>query len=125
MAGKETSVIELGRISTAHEKCSFNYLLPLEDLGAQPDQLLSYYVWAEDIGPDGNPRRTTSDMFFAEVRPFDEIFREGQSMEGEAGGGGQQSGGRMQKLAELQKQIISATWNLKRQEGGAAKTAGR
>jgi hypothetical protein len=125
LAGKEPKVIELGQSSNAHEKRPFNYLLPLEDLAAQTDQLLSYYVWADDIGPDGSLRRVTSDMFFAEIRPFDEIFREGQSMEGEGGGGGQQGGGRAQKLAELQKQIINATWNLQRQEGGAANTTRR
>jgi len=27
-------------------------------LGAQPEQLLSYYVWAENAGPDGKNRRT-------------------------------------------------------------------
>ncbi|PYM11510.1 MAG: hypothetical protein DME18_13805, partial [Verrucomicrobia bacterium] len=81
-------------------------------------QLLTYYVWADDIGPDARLRRTSSDMFFAEVRPFDEIFREGESMEG-GGGGGQQGGGQAQKLAELQKQIINATWKLQRGKAAA------
>jgi len=31
---------------------------------------IRYYFWAEDAGPDGQPRRTFSDMYFAEVRPF-------------------------------------------------------
>jgi len=121
LAGEETKLVELGQHSSAHEKRSFHYLLPLESLAVKTDQLLSYYVWAEDIGPDGKPRRTSSDMFFAEIRPFDEIFREGQSMDGAGGGGGgQQGGNRTQKLAELQKQIINATWTLHRQEANAA-----
>jgi hypothetical protein len=55
-------------------------------------------------------------MYFAEVRPFDEIFREDQS--GGGGGGGQQQGGQSesQKLAALQKQIMSATWKLQREK---------
>ena len=116
LAGQGTKFVELGKNAGPNEKRQFNYLLPLEDLSARPDWLLSYYVWAEDIGPDGQPRRTSSDMYFAEVRPFDEIFREDQS--GGGGGGGQQQGGQSesQKLAELQKQIISATWKLQREK---------
>ena len=64
------------------EKMTVSHLLAFEDLEAEPDQLLSYYFWAEDIGADGKPRRTESDMFFAEVRPFDEIFREGEQPPG-------------------------------------------
>src|SRR5204863_9638758 len=73
--------------------------------------------WADDIGPDGNVRRTSSDMYFAEVRPFEEIFREGQSQDAESQQRSQESGGGNEalKLAELQKQIVSATWNLQRQ----------
>src|SRR6185503_13418179 len=55
-------------------------------------------------------------MFFAEVRPFDEIFREGQAGDSSQGEQQQQQGGGDQaaKLAELQKQIINATWKLQR-----------
>ena len=62
--------------------------------------------------PDGKVRRTNGDLFFAEVRPFDEIFREAQNMEGGGGGGG--GGNEQRKITELQKQIINATWKLKR-----------
>ena len=58
-------------------------------------------------------------MYFAEIRPFEEIFREGQ---GQSGGGaaGEKSQQEQQagKMAENQKQIISATWKLQRQEIG-------
>jgi hypothetical protein len=112
-AGQETKFIQLGTNSGPNEKRPFSYLLALEQLASQPDQLLSYYVWADDIGPDGALRRTSSDMFFAEVRPFDEVFREDQSGGGSQQGG-QQSRGPAQKLAELQKEIINATWTLQR-----------
>src|SRR4030095_15232434 len=92
---------------------SFKYLLSLEELGVQPDQMISYFVWADDIGPDGTVRRTSSDMYFAEVRPFEEIFRGGQAGEQPPG---EQQGSPATKLAEIQKQIINATWKLKRRE---------
>ena len=132
LADGETKTVELGQKSGPREKRALNYTLPLESLGAQPDQLLSYYLWADDSGPDGQPRRVTSDMYFAEIKPFDEIFREAQSPD--AGGdqnnnndnnnnqGGQQ-GGQNEQLTEQEKQIVSATWNLKRRENDAKPSA--
>jgi hypothetical protein len=115
LAGAETKFIELGKDGAAKEKRSFAHLLKLEELGAKADDLVSWYAWADDVGPDGNVRRTSGDLYFAEVRPFDEIFRESQNMEsGEQEGGGGQ-GQETRKLTELQKQIINATWKLQRE----------
>ena len=125
LAGEETKFVELGKDAKPHEKRALDHLVPLEDLGAQPDQLLSYFLWAEDIGPDGQPRRATSDMFFAEVRPFEEIFREGQGQDPsqqQQQQQGQQNQNAAERLAELQKQIITATWNIQRRETGKTPT---
>jgi len=115
VGGREAQFIELGQSIPAQEKRPFHHLLRLEELGVQPDQAISWFVWADDIGPGGKIRRTTGDLFFGEVRPFDEVFREGQSMDNQSQKG-EQSGGmdRAAKLADLQKQIISATWKLQR-----------
>ncbi len=117
LAGGETKTIELGRAVPAKEKRPFNYTLHLEDLGVQPDQLVSWYVWADDVGPDGKVRRTNGDLFFAEIRPFDEIFRESQQQQSDQQQQGQ--GNQNRKLTELQKQIINATWKLQRDPSGA------
>jgi hypothetical protein len=107
--------------ATSQAAPQIRYLLALEGLKAEPDQLLTYFFWAEDIGPDGKPRRTASDMYFAEVRPFEEIFRESQSFQDQQNQQQQQNQqGEQQnqsgdQLARLQKQIISATWNIKQQ----------
>jgi hypothetical protein len=68
-------------------------------------------------------------MFFAEVRPFEEIFRQGeQPPEGEQEQQQQQSqqGGQnarqAEELAEQQKQIIAATWNVIRRETSSTPT---
>src|SRR5205085_7659351 len=123
VAGQETKFIELGQTTAANEKRPFNYLLKLEELSVKPDQLVSYFIWADDIGPDGKLRRTSSDMYFAEVRPFEQIFREGENMQSQnqqqrqqQQQGQQQGQSEADKLAELQKQIINATWKLQRQE---------
>jgi len=120
LGGAEPTLLQLGEGVPAKEKRQFSHLLRLEELGAAPDQLVAWFVWADDIGPDGQVRRNASDMFFAEVRPFEEIFRQGEGGEGEEnqqqrnqqGNQAQQMG----KLAELQKQIINATWKLRRQQ---------
>jgi hypothetical protein len=113
IAGQEPRLIELGGPAPGKEKRSFNYLLPLEKLGVAEDDVIGYFVWADDHGPDGQPRRAFSDIFFAEVRPFEEIFRPEQSGESESesqGQQGQENPGA--KLAELQKEIVVATWKL-------------
>ncbi len=111
--------VELGRGVPAKETRGFTHMLRLEELGLKPDQLVAWHVWADDYGPDGEVRRTNGDLFFGEVRPFEEIFREGEQMGG--GGEGEQGeqgdGNPTTKLAELQKQIINATWKLQRQQG--------
>jgi hypothetical protein len=109
----ETRTVELGQGGKAGEKRQFNYLLPLESLGAQPDELLSYYVWADDTGPDGQPRHNASDIFFAEIKPFDEIFHEAQTPSSDQSQGGQNQTG---QLVDLEKDIVTATWNIKRRE---------
>ena len=61
-------------------------------------------------------------MFFAEVRHFEEIFRQGEpppSGSSQEPGNGQEA----EKLAELQKQVINATWTLIRREAGPTPTA--
>jgi hypothetical protein len=114
--GKDTKFIELGSGVKAKEKKPFQHTLRLEDLGVQPDELVAWFVWADDIGPDGQVRRSSGDLYFGEVRPFEEVFREGQGMDGQSQGGQQgQQQDRTGKLADLQKQIINATWKLQRQ----------
>ena len=116
--GDPTS-LELGRGIPAKETRGFTHMLRLEELGLNPDQLVAWHVWADDYGPDGEVRRTNGDLFFGEIRPLEEIFREGEQMGGGGEGeSGEQGGGNpTTKLAELQKQIINATWKLQRQQG--------
>ncbi len=126
IAGKEPQLIELGQSAPANVKKQFSHTVSLENLGVEVDDSVAYFAWADDYGPDGEVRRTYTDMFFAEVRPFDEVFRADQSGAAENGGqagGGSGSGGGDQrvKLADLQKQIVIATWNIQREKSGAGR----
>jgi hypothetical protein len=108
----------LGESAPAKQRTMMEHLVAFEELDAEPDQLLSYHFWAEDTGPEGEVRRVSSDMYFAEVRHFEEIFREGQSP---PGGEPQEqepseAAQKAEELAELQKQIINGTWKVIRRE---------
>ncbi|MDF1826209.1 MAG: hypothetical protein P1U68_16300 [Verrucomicrobiales bacterium] len=92
---------------TTHDLSTF---IDIENLEAEPRDLITYYFWAEDLDSEGNLRRTTSDMFFAEVRFFEEIVREGQPQSGQPG----QPQGDAGELLKLQKEIINAAWKLRR-----------
>jgi hypothetical protein len=129
LAGQTTTDLVLGENAAARQKHELANLIHFEDLHAEPDQLLAYHFWAEDFGSDGKLRRTSSDMYFAEVRHFDEIFRQGQQPPGgeqqqrqQRQQSGSQNAQAAQQLAELQKDIINATWKLVRREVGAKPT---
>lgn len=108
--GRDPVSLALGRDLIGGHQHKFSTIQRLEELRVQPDELVTYYLYADDYGPDGQRRRSSSDVFFAEVRSFDEIYRQVD----------QQGAGEMQssqkppdstaKLLELQKQIIIATW---------------
>ena len=115
LAGQDPHFVEIGGPAPGKKQSSFNYLIPLETLGVEEDQVIGYFVWADDHGPDGKPRRTFSDIFFAEVRPFEEIFRPEQSGQSENESQSQGQQGQQNpsvKLADLQKEIVIATWKL-------------
>ncbi len=112
----EPTDIPLGASAPGKQRTPIEHLVAFEDLKAEPDQLLSYHFWAEDTGPDGQVRRVSSDMYFAEVRHFEEIFREGQSSPGGEPQEQTESAKQAEQLAELQKQIINATWKVIRRE---------
>ncbi|QDT53174.1 hypothetical protein Pan44_11900 [Caulifigura coniformis] len=121
LAGKEPVELVLGEHGKARHKNELAHRVELETLGAAPDDLLSYHWWAEDLDSSGQVRRVEGDMYFAEVRKFEEIFREGeaqargqqQQQQQQGQGQNEQSA---EQLAQLQKEVINATWKLVRRE---------
>ncbi len=121
-AGAREVALKGPEAATKTKKLTAEHLLDFESLKLPPDALVTYFFWAEDVGPDGKPRRSSGDMFFAEVRHFEEIFRQGEAPPGGSADQQAQQGQAAQqaaKLAELQKQIINGTWKLIRREAGA------
>lgn len=116
LADREPKTVALGKKAAARKKHELAHLVALELENAQPDQLVSYYFFADDIGVSGEKRRTMSDMFFAEVRHFEEIFREGQPPPSGAPPAESEEAKKAEELGENQKQIIAATWKIIRRE---------
>lgn len=109
IAGKTKDVDFKHGTTSATKKAEVKALLAMEQENAEPRQLVSYYFWAEDKGPKGEVRRAMSDMFFADVRHFEDIFRESEAPPGKPG---DPPKGQADKLVELQKQVVNATWRL-------------
>ena len=84
------------------------FLLALEDLNLEPGDLVTWHLWAEDYKPHRPAYQTLGDPYFLEIRPFERTFRQATSNQGAS-----QSGGQGAPAAD-QKQIIIATWNLRR-----------
>ncbi|MDB5294706.1 MAG: hypothetical protein JWO31_689, partial [Phycisphaerales bacterium] len=127
IAGRPAADVVLAENVAGRDKRDVAHTVALEKLAAEPDQLLSYYFWAEDVGPDGAVRRTAGDMFFAEVRPFEEIYRQGEQPDEQQQQQQQQKSSqnaqRAEEAAEGEKQIIAATWKVIRRETSAKPSA--
>ena len=122
LAGEEPQYVSLTAAGLATNKLAVAHVLRMEDLGVEVGQVVSYFLWADDRGRDGGLRRGFSDLFFATVRPFEEIFRQNRSategmrqQQQQQGEGGEQQQS-IANLLDTQKDIISATWNLKRRD---------
>ncbi|MDG1895464.1 MAG: hypothetical protein P8J37_11180 [Fuerstiella sp.] len=102
-----------GKRNTAAKKIQLQHMIDMEQLNAAPDELLSYYFYVEDLAADGSQRRTYSDMMFAEVRRFEEIFHESEQ-QSQQQQQQQQQGNKTEELLQLQRQIMVATWNIQR-----------
>lgn len=110
IAGTMREVILHNQPMEPAKKHDLKAVLDLEGESVEPRQLVSYYFFADDQGPGGEVRRAMSDMFFAEVRHFEDIFRESEPPPG-AGMQGQRKG-QADQLVNLQKQVVNATWRL-------------
>ncbi|MGE3511968.1 MAG: DUF4175 family protein, partial [Vicinamibacterales bacterium] len=92
--------------------------LYLEDLGVKPGDFISYYVRARDLPRGRRSVEARSDLFFLEVKPYEQEFSLAQSQGGGAGGSAQ-----LDDLVEAQKEIVVATWKLDRRSLASGATS--
>ena len=99
------------RLSPRGTAAAGRHTLYLEDLDVRPGDFVSYYVRARDLARGKRSSEARSDIFFLEVKPFEEEFTLAQT---QAAMGGGQSNQQLDDLVAAQKQIIVATWKLDR-----------
>ena len=87
------------------------HMLYLEDLDVMPGDFVSYYVRARDLTRGTRPSEARSDIFFLEIKPYEQQFAVAQSQTAAAGGGGR---GSLDDLVAAQKEVIVATWKIDR-----------
>ncbi|MCY3773678.1 MAG: hypothetical protein OXG98_16855 [Gemmatimonadetes bacterium] len=114
--GGEEQIVDLGAQQDGSGRTVWEgeHVVYLENLSVQPGDFVAYYAAAGDRR--GEAGTTATDMYFIEVKPFDETYRQGES--GSGGGGGGNDVMQTRQLSRKQKEIISATWRVKRTLAG-------
>jgi hypothetical protein len=93
---------------------SGRHTIYMEDLSVRPGDFVSYYVRARDEARGTKAHEGRSDIFFLEVRPFEQEFQLAQSQMTTARGSRS-----VDALVAAQKEIIVATWKLDRRRQAA------
>ncbi|MBN2243250.1 MAG: hypothetical protein JW793_11225 [Acidobacteria bacterium] len=83
----------------------------LEEFGLQPGDLVSYYARAYDGRGEPEAAASSSDIYFIQIRPFQQDYKQSQQQAMQEGSGEGDNGGR-EALSRQQKEIISATFKL-------------
>ena len=84
---------------------SGDYVFYLEELDVEPGELISYYAQATDNNTRTGPGTSTSELYFIEVRPFNERY-----MQMDAEGQQTPEGQPFPNLIADQRKIIKNTW---------------
>jgi hypothetical protein len=113
VAGRTPKTVPFSRVTGSDSEKVGSYLIAAEDLRVQPGDVITYYARARDVARGKRSTETRSDIFFLEVKPFNEEFVAAQSQAMGGGGGSAQ----LESLISAQKEIINATWNLERRSG--------
>jgi hypothetical protein len=118
VGGGPERIVPFERVSGSSVQKIGMRLLPAEDLGVKPGDVITYYARARDVGRGKRSTRATSDIFFLEVAPFNEEFVAAQSQTSAAGAADAQ----IESLVQAQKAIIASTWNVERRSQGGRST---
>jgi Domain of unknown function (DUF4175) len=107
--GKEKAVPLSGERSPL--SVTGRHTLYLEDLDVRPGDFVTYYARVRDVARGRRSAEARSDIFFLEVKPFEEEFAAAQTQAG--AGSGNRS---LDDLVTAQKDIVVATWKLDRRQ---------
>ena len=99
---------------TGVKEFSAGHTFFLEEMDLEPGDFVSYFARATDRNLEQQNADVKSDLYFIQVRRYNQDFRAQQSQGG--GGGAMGGGGNPQQLSQAQREIISATFNLIRDQ---------
>ncbi len=91
---------------------SAGYTFMLEGLKLEPGDVVSYYAHATDNNAVTGAQGASTDIYFLQVRPYENEYRQQQGGGGGGGGGGQQNDAN--QLSQTQREIIAATFKTAR-----------
>lgn len=110
VGGRDEKVVPLG--GGHGTSAEGRHTLFLEDFNLRPGDLISYYVRAFDVARGRRSHEARSDIFFLEVKGFEQEFALSQS---QAASGGND----LDDLIAAQKEVVVATWKIERRAGVA------
>ncbi len=93
-------------------EASAGHTVYLEELDLEPGDLVTYWGIGRDTNGAARNTEVSSDLYFLTIRALGNEYRQADAPPGGGGGGGMS--GAETSLSELQKQVISATFNLNR-----------
>ena len=91
---------------------SAGYTFMLEGMKLEPGDVVSYYAHATDNNAVTGTQGASTDIYFLQVRPYENDYRQKQGGGGGGGGGGQQNDAN--QLSQTQREIIAATFKTAR-----------
>lgn len=117
VAGRPEHTVPFERVTGTSIQKIGTRLLPAEELGVNPGDVITYYARARDVGRGKRATEASSDIYFLEVKPFNQEFTAAES---QAGAGA--SDPQLESLIQAQKEIIASTWNVERRAQAARST---
>jgi uncharacterized protein DUF4175 len=114
--GGEERTVPLHRAGRIIKDVAAGHTFMLEEYALQPGDVVSYYARATDNNAVAGAQTTTSDIYFLQIRPYSQEYR--QAQEGGGGGGGGGGGDQPGQLSQRQREIIAGTFNAMRDSAG-------
>lgn len=109
VAGRDPVWVSLKTDKAALEiQATGRHQLMLEDMDLAPGDLVTWTVYAKDQKPNRPEYQEMAEPYFLEIRPFKREFREAITQ------AGLQAGGPQADLVQKQKEVLIATWNLRK-----------
>ena len=97
---------EAARTTSTRRFIDGSYIFYLEEFDVEPGDVISYYAHATDNNTRTGPGEASSDIYFIEIRPFNEDFHEGEAEQAQA----QAEPNPLLGIIASQKQVIRETW---------------